>query len=235
MKRFCLISFFVFLPVISLSDVFANVTITCETHTVYGIAEWDSYSLTDTATVSGSASWPYPVAEASSSAGGFSVDTMALGGMGGLGGRPDPPFFQAYAESTYIFEILSDGLTLGFTGGGTGGGAGIESQAGFSFYDMTDCLEIDSQSWVAEYGPYPTTWTLDLEEYYTVNPSHQYQLWIWADSCYYGEGCEFGFTSALNVSVGSVGSVEIIPGPGSLLLVSIGIGFVTLLRKHRAL
>ena len=140
--------------------------------------------------------------------------------------------FQAYAESTYVFESLSDGLTLAFTGGGTGGGAGIESQAGFSFYDMTDCLEIDSQSWVAEYGPYPTTWTLDLEEYYTVNPSHQYQLWIWADSCYYGEGCEFGFTSVLNVSVGSV---EIIPGPGSLLLGSIGIGFVTWLRKHRAL
>lgn len=56
MKGFCLISFFVFLPVINLSDVFANVTITCEMHTVYGHAVGDSYSLTDTIAVDGSVS-----------------------------------------------------------------------------------------------------------------------------------------------------------------------------------
>lgn len=150
-----------------------------------------------------------PVSYASSSAGGFSVQASAFG---------PGDSFQAYSESTYLFECTLGSLELTFTGWGESGGEGLEAISGFSFYDVTGDFEIDSHLWMGDPSSYyPSYWIADWEKYYAVDPSHQLSMVIYAEIS--GEGGNY--ESVLNTKIVNI------PAPGALVLADIGVAFVT--------
>jgi hypothetical protein len=211
MKKLCLSSVCLLLISFTVSSAAPTLTIISVTHTVSGKAGPNSYALSDNVPVSGSAYYNDPVygpMSASSSAGYFVVNASGWG---------EGEFFRAYAENEY-FLTHSAGVTLSFTGNGQPGHlGGEESRAGFSFYDVTDGFEIDSHLWQAGYSPepWPPGWSCDFVKFYTIAPSHQYQLRFWAETIAHEGG---KFDSMLNASI------QPIPAPSSVLLAMIGVG-----------
>jgi hypothetical protein len=228
MKRALILVFAAILGFTSI--VSANVSgidLISQTHHVYGRAGWtdpDTYDYTDNVQVNGTVSGigmdGYP-GSASSYAGDFTVEAFAIG---------DYASRESLAESTYLFTPTNPVLTMTFTGEGTTSGGGFEANSEFSFYDITNDLEIDSHYWQGS-AEVPFQYVIDWDEFYTVDPSHQYQLCIYAEA---GFGSEGGYyQSLLNVSITTEPIAN--PAPSAIILGGIGVGFVTWLRKKKKL
>ncbi len=196
-----------------------TITIISQTHYVWGSAGYNPqnfYDESDNIPVTGSASGVGPSgypSTASSSAGNFTVVATAFG---------DYLTREAYAESTYKFTSNSADLTLTLTGGGSTGGWGYESISKFYFYDITAGVEIDSYYWHGPEESPSSGYIIDLENFYTIDPGHQYGLRTYAEISLQSEGG--GYHSLLNVSI--------VPEPATILL--IGLGGLALRRKCRA-
>jgi hypothetical protein len=198
-------------PVINANVV--GISIISESHHVSGYAGNEQYSYTDVIPVSGFASgvgWDGYGCESSSVAGNFNLDASYWASAGDG---------KAIATSTYIFSPNTQFLSMvisGYVDESHGLSYRYENDVHFRFTDITQGGEIvyytadnyyDGES-VAS-GAYDLNWEQD---YYLLNPVHQYELSLYIREGPAGEG-SIGH-SWLNVSI--------VPEPCSLVLLSLG-------------
>ena len=219
MRRLILACIYFLLASVIVTDAaHANYTIISQTSHVEGQAGWPDttyYSATDTI-VSGSATgtetdqWGdlYDV-WARSSAGNFAVEMEFLGSNS-----------YAYAESTYVFVPAWTTLRLTLDGL-VEVGQMLEAEAGFSLYDITDNVLIDSAVFDAGWWMYDldVPWIIDVSQDYGVSPHHQYELFLYAESTHSGPPPSGHAVLNANIAV--------IPAPAALVLGGIGVACVT--------
>lgn len=194
-----------------------GITILSQEHHVSGLAkgtlESDSYDITDTAAVSGSAlalwwdegrySEDDPgINRVNSSAGNFSVIAVDQSIWTFTDSR-------ATAESTYTFSPIATRLQFQYSGAVEM--HFFENIVSVSLYDITDDIPVDFRKWTTEISS-GISFTEDVS--YTLDPSHIYQMQLYATVL---AGDNPGVTSSLEVSI--------IPEPFSLVVLGLG-GFM---------
>jgi len=193
-----------------------GITILSESHHVSGTAtgttQSDSYDLTQSTSVTGSASalwqvddefYPGPnpgTNEVSSSAGNFSVTATDNSCWAFTGS-------EALAESTYTFTPLVTDLQFNYTGN-------VEMQAeenavSVTIEDITNGQTIDTRLWTTGLS---SGLSINENLYYTFDLTHEYELKLYAKVEARGNP---GVTSAIDVAI--------TPEPATLALLAIGI------------
>ena len=199
----------------------ADIMLFSQTHHVEGQATGttadgqpfaETYSLTDTSPISGTAAAGYYVPgfgwvlnAVSSTAGNFGVSATDRSGWIFTGS-------SAEAESSYRFQFDASPLELAFTGFTTM--HAFENWVDFALADVTESVQIDTHRWATEQLP-GDPGSIEWLGSYDINPQHLYQLDLHAHvRC----GDQPSGDATLNVTVSPEPSSAVLALAGALLL-----------------